>query len=136
MSKKIKRLHFEKQQGREIIADFSGGMITSNAGILLIAELDKRLKITESFAECFRDYRHREKWPNTQILVRADSAYAREEIFAFCESQAHVDYVIAMSTNNQLKMRASDVVSKAKKDYQPFGQGRRQRAEGRRLIYR
>ena len=56
--KEIKRLHFKKQKGREIMADFSGGMITSNAGILLIAELDRRLKITEKFADCFRDYRH------------------------------------------------------------------------------
>jgi hypothetical protein len=27
----------------------------------------------------------REEWPNTRILVRGDSAYAREEIFKFCE---------------------------------------------------
>ena len=27
----------------------------------------------------------REKWKDTQILVRGDSAYAREEIFKFCE---------------------------------------------------
>lgn len=33
----------------------------------------------------------REKWPTTQIFVRADSAYAREEIFQFCEQQDGVD---------------------------------------------
>jgi hypothetical protein len=58
LPKKNKGLHFKKQKHREIIVDFTGGMITSNAGILLIAELDRRLKITEKFAECFRDYRH------------------------------------------------------------------------------
>ena len=42
---------------RKVIADFRGGKITSDAGILLIAELDKKLKITSRFAECFRDYR-------------------------------------------------------------------------------
>jgi hypothetical protein len=39
----------------------------------------------------------REKWPNTQILVRGDSAYAREEILKFCEDFQGVDYVIAMA---------------------------------------
>jgi hypothetical protein len=58
LSKKRQQLQFKKQQGKEIVADFIGGMITSNAGLLLIAELDKKLKITEKFSKCFRDYRH------------------------------------------------------------------------------
>ena len=60
----------------------------------------------------------REKWSNTQILVRGDSAYAREEIFKFCEDFQGVDYVIAMATNSQLKLRATEVIEKAKNDYQ------------------
>jgi hypothetical protein len=60
----------------------------------------------------------REKWSDTHILVRADSAYAREEIMSFCESQAKIDYVLAMATNNQLKLRASEVIEKAKIDYE------------------
>ena len=55
----------------------------------------------------------REKWPETHILVRGDSAYAREEIFHFCENQLLVDYVIAMGTNSVLKLRADDVIEKA-----------------------
>ncbi len=45
-------------KGRKVIADFSGGIITSDGGIILMAELDKKLKITEKFAKCFQDYRH------------------------------------------------------------------------------
>ncbi len=44
-------------KGRKVIADFSGGIITSDAGIILLAELDKKLRITAKFAQCFRDYR-------------------------------------------------------------------------------
>ncbi len=44
-------------KGRKVIADFTGGIITSDAGIVLLAELDKKLKITGRFAQCFRDYR-------------------------------------------------------------------------------
>ncbi len=39
----------------------------------------------------------REKWHNTQIIVRGDSAYAREEIMNFCEDKEGVNYVIAIS---------------------------------------
>ena len=45
-------------KGKEVIANFDGGRITSNAGIVLMAELDKKLKITAKFAECFQDYRN------------------------------------------------------------------------------
>lgn len=293
-SQKTRQLiNFSKQKGKEIIANFDGGLITSDAGIVWIAELDKRLGITKRFANCFQDYRHpsyvdhsvhqlvaqrvysiilgyedvndhdklrhdpawkialekldfinskvvglagkstinrleycpetiidqrtsryhkiepefeeiekafveiflksykkppksiildmdvtddqvhghqegaffnsyyhgvcyaplyffcghhllvaklrssnvdpadgaleelermikliREKWPKTHILVRGDSAYSREEIFHFCENQPLVDYVIAMASNSQLKLRASDVIEKAKNDYE------------------
>ena len=51
------QLNFGSLKGRKVIADFSGGRITSDAGIVLLAELDKKLKVTARFAECFRDYR-------------------------------------------------------------------------------
>ena len=60
----------------------------------------------------------RKKWKDTHILVRGDSAYAREEIMKWSEEQAGVDYVLAMATNNQLKLRASDIVEKARADYE------------------
>ena len=60
----------------------------------------------------------RKKWQETHILVRADSAYAREEIMKFCEEQEGVDYVIAMATNSQLKLRDSDIIKKARVDYE------------------
>ena len=37
-------LNFGSIKGRKVIADFSGGRITSDAGIVLMAELDKKLK--------------------------------------------------------------------------------------------
>jgi hypothetical protein len=38
------RLSFGKIKGREVIANFDGGRISSDAGIVLIAELDKKLR--------------------------------------------------------------------------------------------
>ena len=54
----VLKLNFGKKKGKEIIANFNGGQITSDAGIVMLAELDKRLKITARFAECFQDHRN------------------------------------------------------------------------------
>ena len=59
----------------------------------------------------------REKWKETNILVRADSAYARDEIMNYCEEQPLVYYVIAMGINSQLKLKSGDIIAKAKADY-------------------
>jgi len=57
-SKAPQKFSLVRVKGKEIIANFEGGKITSNAGIVFIAELDKQLKITEQFELCFRDNRH------------------------------------------------------------------------------
>jgi len=49
--------HFGQLGRRQVIADFSGGQITSDSGLVLIAQLDRHYRITERFAECFEDHR-------------------------------------------------------------------------------
>ena len=51
-------INLGRLKGRQIIANFEGGRITSDAGIVLMAELDKKLRITGQFAKGFRDYRN------------------------------------------------------------------------------
>ncbi len=63
-------------------------------------------------------YLIRKKWQDTHIIIRGDSAYSREDIMKWCEDQQQVDYVLAMATNSQLKLRASDIIEKAKADYE------------------
>jgi len=53
---RLNQLNFGKLNGRQVIANFEGGRMTSDAGIVLIAELDKKLKITDRFSECFQDH--------------------------------------------------------------------------------
>lgn len=48
---------FGKLEQRQILADFSGGSITSDAGLVLIAQLDKQYRITQRFASGFKDER-------------------------------------------------------------------------------
>ena len=46
----------------------------------------------------------RQEWPWLKILLRADSAYAREELMAWCKDN-DVDYVIGLARNSRLVER-------------------------------
>lgn len=48
---------FQALGRREIVADFSGGTITSDGGALLLREIEQRTAILHRFAGCFTDYR-------------------------------------------------------------------------------
>ncbi|MFO1052554.1 MAG: IS1380 family transposase [Planctomycetota bacterium] len=50
-------LLFQGVGRREIRADFNGGDITSDAGVLLLQEVEQRCAIIEQFAHCFEDHR-------------------------------------------------------------------------------
>jgi hypothetical protein len=39
----------------------------------------------------------REQWPNVKIVIRADSAFSRDDIMSWCEEHG-VDYVCPAST--------------------------------------
>jgi hypothetical protein len=44
-------------ESRKVVADFDGGRISSDAGALLLRDVDRALKLTERVAGCFRDGR-------------------------------------------------------------------------------
>jgi hypothetical protein len=52
-----KQLHFGSLFSKEVIADLEGGQITSDAGGLLLRELDQRYRIAEKAAACLHDHR-------------------------------------------------------------------------------
>ena len=56
-------------------------------------------------------------WPKVEITVRADSAYARNDIMDWCEGE-NVDYVIAMATNDRLVCMSKDIEVKAKAEFE------------------
>src|SRR5262245_42336103 len=57
---KPQQLEFHGIGRREIVAEFDGGDITSDAGGLLLREVEQRTGIIRKFAACFTDYRDRE----------------------------------------------------------------------------
>ena len=51
---------FGRVEGREVVAAFDGGMITSDAGALLLGATDRAIGMMARFASCFSDTRRRE----------------------------------------------------------------------------
>jgi len=54
---KDQRLLFQELDGRQVVADFSGGSLSSDGGALLLRQVDVNLGLTMSLAQCFGDLR-------------------------------------------------------------------------------
>jgi len=52
------RLPFANHGSREVVAEFSGGTMTSDSGALLLRETDQRMKLLARFSQCFLDARN------------------------------------------------------------------------------
>ena len=61
-----KQFTFEQEKLPPVVVNFQGGQVTSDAGLSLIAEIDRKLQITSKLAQCFQDYRK----PNRSIYIQ------------------------------------------------------------------
>jgi len=69
-------LQFHPLFRREVRGQFDGGTITSDAGGLLLREVEKRTGIVAQFAACFRDHRKAERIEHTVKELVAQRVYA------------------------------------------------------------
>jgi len=56
----------------------------------------------------------RERWPNVEVWLRADSGFCREELMAWCEAN-RVDYVFGLARNARLEALIADELAEAKR---------------------
>jgi len=63
----------------------------------------------------------RQAWPNTRIILRADSGFCRKALMAQCEAQ-HVDYVFGFARNERLRRIINAQLQEAAATYQRTGQ--------------
>src|SRR5438105_7497221 len=63
----------------------------------------------------------RKAWRHTQIILRADSGFCREELMAWCEQHA-VDYVFGFARNQRLRRKIAKEMRQAKKEQQRTGE--------------
>jgi len=61
--------------------------------------------------------RIRARWPETRIVIRADSGFCREAIMAWCEAH-EVDYVLGLAKNSRLKAAIADELAEAKERHE------------------
>jgi hypothetical protein len=62
----------------------------------------------------------RAAWPQVEIVLRADSGFARESLMRWCEEQA-VDYVFGLAKNNRLTRTIGRELHRAHKQHQNTG---------------
>ena len=67
---------FHSLNRRAVTGRFDGGAITSDAGGLLLREVEKRTGMIERFAGCFTDHRHPERIEHTGRELVAQRVYA------------------------------------------------------------
>jgi hypothetical protein len=74
------RFDFGVVEGRAVDAAFDAGLVTSDAGALLVGATDRAIGMVNRFAVCFRDYRR-------QDLLEHSHADARRHPHAHDPSQ-------------------------------------------------
>ncbi len=79
------RLQFSSLHRKKIVADFSGGHITSDAGLLLLREVDKRLQLTQQLSKVIRDDRH------AGYVVHSVEAMLKQRVYAIAAGYEDVN---------------------------------------------
>lgn len=69
-------IDFSTCKSRKVQADFTGGEITSDAGVLLLSEADKRIKLTERIAKMIPDTRCKGKTRHSMRDLLRQRIYA------------------------------------------------------------
>ncbi len=69
------RFNFGRVESHQVIVNFNGGTITSDAGLMLIAALDQKRLFTNRFAACFQDYRDQTRVEHSLPSLIAQRVY-------------------------------------------------------------
>jgi Transposase DDE domain group 1 len=128
---------FGQDKSCPVVVNFQGEPVTSDAGLTLIAELDRKKKITSRFAACFKDYRNLNKvvYPvhslvtqriygiimgyediNDHEILRKDPIFALAVATAINSEEAKVE-LAGKSTLNRLEHCPEEVDSRENSRY-------------------
>jgi hypothetical protein len=69
---------FQDLGSREVVAAFDGGKVSSDAGGLLLREVEDKFRFLEQFARCFTDYRDPERAEHTLLEL------IKQRVFGLC----------------------------------------------------
>ena len=96
---KADRFEFQALGARRVVADFEGGHITSDAGVVLLRAYNERHAIVRRFTHCFTDYRDPDsiEFPLEQLLTQRVFAIVQGYEDINDHDTLRVDPVFAMS---------------------------------------
>ncbi len=77
-----KDFEFQELGPRRVVADFSGGQLSSDGGTLLLRELDARLGLSRKLGDCFVDLRD-QRWVQHDLATLVAQRVR-------CENQQHM----------------------------------------------
>ena len=75
---KPKGIEFHPLGSREVVGHFDGGEITSDAGGLLLREVEQRTGILKKFGACFVDYR------NAAAIEHSVDELVAQRVYGLC----------------------------------------------------
>jgi hypothetical protein len=69
------RFGFEACGRREVVGSFDGGRISSDGGVFLLRQTDKRLNLLPRLAACFMDSRKQERVEHSVVEMLSQRIY-------------------------------------------------------------
>src|SRR6266705_2899526 len=106
---------FHSLNQRKVIARFDGGNITSDAGILLLREVEKRTGLIKGLAQCFADYRDA-RWVEHTV-----EELLGQRLYGMCLGYEDL--------NDHDQLRADPMLAMAVNKADPLGLNRRQETD-------
>lgn len=106
------QFEFQGLTRRAVVASFDGGTLSSDGGVLLLAEVDRRLGLLEQFAACFEDHR------NPALVEHSVEELVRQRVFAL--ALAYEDL------NDHDELRSDPLLAAVVGKADPTGSDRRQ----------
>ena len=106
------QFEFQGMTRRTVVASFDGGTLSSDGGVLLLAAVDRRLRLLEQFAACFKDHR------NPALVEHSIEELVRQRVFGLALGYEDLNDHDELRTDPLL----ASVVGKA----DPTGSDRRQ----------
>lgn len=129
-----KRVNLKALSNKQTVVDFEGGNITSDAGLLLLKEIENTFKIIEQFTDCFKDLRDSRYCKHTLYQLIAQRIYSlcagyedlndhdhlrQDSLYALLveKSDPKAEKIAGKSTLNRLELTPEDAspVSRYKK---------------------
>ena len=109
------RFEFHGLFQRKVKARFDGGKITSDAGVLLLREVEQRTGLVAGLAECFRDHR------DPRLIEHTVEELLGQRIYGLCLGYEDL--------NDHDQLRTDPMLAVAVDKADPLGERRRQASD-------